>query len=348
MTSSQIKVSIIGASGYAGGELLRLLLAHPNVEVSQATSESHLGEFVYQQHPNLRKRTTLKFTSREVLEPCDVLFTALPHGESQKHIDQYAAIAPKIVDLAADFRVHDANLYKKYYGEDHHAPAWLERFVYGLPELHRQEMLTASYISGVGCNATAANLALLPVLKAGLLDIEKPVIVDIKVGSSEAGQSPNPGSHHPERSSVIRTFSAYGHRHTAEVIQELGLPNVHLTMTSVDLVRGALAAAHAFVKPGVGEKDLWKAYRGWAESEPFVRVVKDRRGIYRVPEPKILAGTNYVDVGFELDPDSGRVVCMAAIDNLMKGAAGSAVQAMNLICGFEETSGLDFSGLHPI
>ena len=266
----------------------------------------------------------------------------------RKHIDHYAALAPKIVDLAADFRIRDAALYRKYYGEDHHAPDWLSRFVYGLPELHRQEMGSASYISGVGCNATAANLALLPVLKAGLLDLEKPVIVDIKVGSSEAGQSPNPGSHHPERSSVIRTFSAYGHRHTAEVIQELGLQNVHLTMTSVDLVRGALAAAHAFVKPGVAEKDLWKAYRGWAENEPFVRVVKDKRGIYRVPEPKILAGTNYVDVGFELDPESGRVVCMAAIDNLMKGASGSAVQAMNLMCGFAETAGLEFSGLHPI
>ncbi len=348
MPSSPLHVSIIGASGYAGGELLRLLLGHPNVEVHQATSESHLGEFVYQQHPNLRKRTTLKFSSREVLEPCDVLFLALPHGESQKHIDQYAVIAPKIVDLAADFRLRDAALYRKYYGEDHLAPAWLPRFVYGLPELHRQEMCSGSYISGVGCNATAANLALFPLMKAGLLDLEKPVIVDIKVGSSEAGQSPNPGSHHPERSSVIRTFSAYGHRHTAEVIQELGLPNVHLTMTSVDLVRGALAAAHVFVKPGVAEKDLWKAYRGWAESEPFVRVVKDKRGIYRVPEPKILAGSNYVDVGFELDPESGRAVCMAAIDNLMKGAAGSAVQAMNLMCGFEETAGLEFSGLHPI
>ncbi len=343
-----LRASIVGASGYAGGELLRLLLGHPHVEVGQATSESHLGEFVYQQHPNLRKRTPLKFTSREVLEPCDVLFLALPHGESQKHIDQYAVMAPKIVDLAADFRLRDAALYKKYYGEDHHAPEWLARFVYGLPELHRQEMCTASYISGVGCNATAANLALLPVLKAGLIDVDKPVIVDIKVGSSEAGQTPNPGSHHPERSSVVRTFSAYGHRHTAEVIQELGLPNVHLTMTSVDLVRGALAAAHVFVKPGVAEKDLWKAYRGWAESEPFVRVVKDKRGIYRVPEPKILAGTNYADVGFELDPESGRVVCLAAIDNLMKGAAGSAVQAMNIMCGFGETEGLEFGGLHPL
>ena len=343
-----MKASIIGASGYAGGELLRLLLSHPEIEISQATSERHLGEYVYQQHPNLRKRTTLKFSSREVLEPCDVLFLALPHGESQKHIDQYAALAPKIVDLAADFRLRDPALYKKFYSEDHLAPQWLGKFVYGLPELHRQEMRSASYISGVGCNATAANLALLPVLKAGLADTDKPIIVDIKVGSSEAGQSPNPGSHHPERSSVIRTFSAYGHRHTAEVIQETGLSNVHLTMTSVDLVRGALAAAHVFVKPGVAEKDLWKAYRGWAEAEPFVRVVKDKRGIYRVPEPKILAGSNYVDVGFELDPDSGRVVCLAAIDNLMKGAAGSAVQAMNLMCGFEETAGLDFPGLHPI
>jgi N-acetyl-gamma-glutamyl-phosphate/LysW-gamma-L-alpha-aminoadipyl-6-phosphate reductase len=148
-------------------------------------------------------------------------------------------------------------------------------------------MRSASYISGVGCNATAAILALYPLVKDGLLDTGKPVIVDIKVGSSEAGASPNPGSHHPERSSVIRTFSAYGHRHTAEVIQELGLPDVHLTMTSVGLVRGALAAAHGFVKPGVAEKDLWRAYRLWSNSEPFVRLVKDRRGIYRVPEPKI-------------------------------------------------------------
>jgi len=343
-----IKASIIGGSGYAGGEVLRLLLDHPQVTVGQATSESHLGEYVYQQHPNLRKRTQLKFSSRSVLEPCDVLFLALPHGEAQKEIEHYAGLAPKIVDLSADFRLKDMALYKKYYEGEHAAPGWLGKFVYGLPELHRAEMQSASYISGVGCNATATILALLPLVKNNLLDPARPVIVDIKVGSSEGGQSPNPGSHHPERSSVVRTFSAYGHRHTAEVIQELGLSNVHLTMTSVDLVRGALAAAHAFVKPGVVLKDLWKAYRAFAESEPFVRLVKDSRGIYRVPEPKILAGSNYADVGFDLDPESGRVVSLCAIDNLMKGAAGSAVQAMNLICGFAETAGLEFSGLHPI
>jgi N-acetyl-gamma-glutamyl-phosphate/LysW-gamma-L-alpha-aminoadipyl-6-phosphate reductase len=132
------------------------------------------------------------------------------------------------------------------------------------------------------------------------------------------------------------------------VIQEMGLNDVHLSMTSVDLVRGALAAAHCFVKSGVAEKDLWRAYRGWVEAEPFIRLVKDKRGIYRVPEPKILAGSNYCDVGFDLDPATGHVVAMAAIDNLMKGAAGSAVQAMNLIFGFDETDGLEFPGLHPI
>jgi N-acetyl-gamma-glutamyl-phosphate/LysW-gamma-L-alpha-aminoadipyl-6-phosphate reductase len=343
-----LKVSIIGGSGYSGGELLRILLQHPQVEVQQATSDSHLGEYVYQLHPNLRKRTQMKFSGHDMVEPCDVLFLAMPHGESQEKIDKYAQIAPKIVDLAADFRLRDEALYQRFYGEKHKAPGWMNKFVYGLPELHRAEMKSASYISGVGCNATAANLALLPLVKAGLLDTGKPIIVDIKVGSSEAGASPNPGSHHPERSGVIRTFSAYGHRHTAEVIQELDLNDVHLTMTSVDLVRGALAAAHAFLKPGVAEKDLWRAYRGWAENEPFVRLVKDKRGIYRVPEPKILAGSNYCDVGFDFDPSSGRVVAMAAIDNLMKGAAGSAVQAMNLICGFDETSGLEFPGLHPI
>lgn len=343
-----IKVSIVGASGYAGGELLRILLEHPGVEIGQVTSESHMGEFIYQQHPNLRKRTNIKFVSQEVLEPCDVLFLALPHGESQNRIEKYAALGTKIVDLSADFRLHDLSLYKQYYEHDHAAPNWVSKFVYGLPELHRAEMKAASYISGVGCNATAANLALLPLVQAGILNTAKPVIVDIKVGSSEGGQTPNPGSHHPERSSVIRTYAPYGHRHTAEVIQELGIADMHLTITSVDLVRGSLAAVHAFVKEGVTEKDLWKIYRAYAEREPFVRLVKDRRGIYRVPEPKILSGTNYVDVGFDLDIKTGRLVSMAAIDNLMKGASGSAVQAMNLMCGFEETAGLTFSGLHPI
>lgn len=345
---SRLKVSIVGGSGYTGGELLRLLLFHPGVEVAQATSESKAGEYVYQHHPNLRKRTPLQFVSQQALQPCDVLFLCLPHGESQKKIEHYLTLAPKLVDLSADFRLRDAALYKRWYGHDHTAPQHLAKFVYGLPELQREAMRSAQYISGVGCNATVSNLALLPLVKAGLLDPAQPIIVDIKTGSSEGGATVNAGSHHPEKSHSVRAYAPTGHRHTAEVIQELGLTNVHLSMTAVDMVRGATAAAHAFVKAGTTEKDLWKAYRAAYNAEPFVRIVKDRTGLHRVPDPKILAGSNYADVGFDLDAESGRVVSLAAIDNLMKGASGSAVQAMNLMCGFEETAGLEFPGLHPI
>ena len=341
-------VSIVGGSGYGGGELLRLLLGHPHVEIKQATSRTHLGEYVYQVHPNLRKRTQLKFSDPAQLEPVDVLFLAQPHGQAQHNIDQLAGLAGKIVDLSADFRLRSAADYEKWYGEPHAAPAWLSKFVYGLPELRRAEISSANYVSGVGCNATASNLALLPLVKAGLIETSAPVIVEIKVGSSESGAEGNSGSLHAERANVIRTFSAFGHRHTAEVIQELGLTDISLTMTAVDLVRGVLATAHARVKPGVAMKDLWKAYRAVANENPFVRVVKEQRGIYRVPEPKILAGSNYADIGFDLDESTGHIVSMCAIDNLMKGASGTAVQCMNLMLGMNETTGLEFIGLHPI
>jgi N-acetyl-gamma-glutamyl-phosphate/LysW-gamma-L-alpha-aminoadipyl-6-phosphate reductase len=343
-----LKASIIGGSGYTGGELLRLLLFHPKIEVVQVTSRRRLGEFVYQTHPNLRGHTTLKFTSSEDLQPTDVLFSALPHGQAQKHIAEWAAVAEHIVDLSADFRLRDPAFYEQWYGQPHAAPEWLAKFTYGLPELHREELKETRYVSGVGCNATASVLSLAPLVQANLLNTERPVIIEIKVGSSEGGAEGNPGSHHPERSGVIRTFSPFGHRHTAEVMQELGLRDVSLTITSVDLVRGALATAHTTVQPNVKTKDLWKAYRTAAKENPFLRLVKARRGIYRVPEPKILAGSNYADLGFDLDESSGHAIAICAIDNLMKGAAGSAVQSMNLMLGFDETLGLEFPGLHPV
>ena len=342
------ELSIVGGSGYAGGELLRLLLKHPEVNVYQVTSESHAGQYVYQVHPNLRAQTMLQFTTLDQVEPCDVLFLALPHGEVQKQIEKFARFGGRIVDLSADFRLRDPATYARWYNNPHAAPAWLDKFVYGLPELHREELRTAKYVSGVGCNATATILALLPLVRANLLDASKPIIVDLKVGSSEGGNSPTLASHHPERSGVVRSFAPVGHRHTAEVEQELGLTNVHLAVTSVDLVRGALATVHAFVHAGTTEKELWRAYRAAYRDEPFVRIVKDRTGIHRYPEPKILAGSNYADVGFELDAATNRVVSICGIDNLMKGAAGTAVQAMNLMCGFDEKMGLEFSGLHPV
>ncbi len=343
-----MKVSIVGASGYVGGELLRLLLWHPHVTVAQATSRRLAGRYVYQTHPNLRGRTTLKFVHPDRLEPCDLLFLALPHGRAASTIERYSELAPRIIDCSADFRLQDPAAYKRWYGEDHPSPAWGERFVYGLPEVYREQLRGASYASGVGCNATVTNLALLPLVRAGLLDDTRPIVVDIKVGSSEGGAEATESSHHPERAGAVRSFSPVGHRHTAEVQQVTGLQQIHLSITSVEMVRGALATAHVFTKGNISDKDLWQAYRGFAKDEPFVRVVKERMGIHRFPDPKIVAGTNYADVGFALDETSGRVVSICAIDNLMKGAAGSAVQCMNLMGGFAETAGLEFPGLHPL
>jgi N-acetyl-gamma-glutamyl-phosphate/LysW-gamma-L-alpha-aminoadipyl-6-phosphate reductase len=343
-----VRVSIIGGSGYVGGELLRLLLFHPSVEVAQVTSERLAGKPITSTHPNLRGRTSLQYVPSSKVEPCDVLFLALPHGEAARRIEQFSQLAPRIVDCSADFRLRDGEAYARWYGEPHPAPEWLERFVYGLPELHREELQAANYVSGVGCNATATNLALLPLVRAGIADPTRDIVVEVKVGSSEGGAQASDSSHHPERSGAVRSFSPVGHRHTAEVMQECGLQRVHLSITSVELVRGALATAHVFPREPVSEKDLWRAYRSAYSNEPFVRIVRERQGTYRLPEPKILAGSNYVDVGFALDEGSGRVVSICAIDNLMKGAAGTAVQCMNLMCGFDEQAGLAFPGLHPV
>jgi N-acetyl-gamma-glutamyl-phosphate/LysW-gamma-L-alpha-aminoadipyl-6-phosphate reductase len=353
----RISASIVGASGYTGGELLRLLLSHPHVDVQQVTSERLDGQFVHFTHPNLRApgaagRIPLKFTASASLQACDLLFLCLPHGGAMGRIEAFAALAPRIVDLSADFRLREASGYDRWYGKPHAHPSWLAKFVYGLPELHRAAIAAASYVSGVGCNATATNLAIWPLAKAGLLDASRGVICEVKVGSSEGGAASSESTHHPERAGVMRSFAPTGHRHTAEVVQALALAgvstDVHLSATAVDNVRGVLATAHVFVRDGVAERDVWKAYRETYGKEPFVRIVKERTGVYRYPEPKILSGSNYADVGFELDSTTRRVVALCAIDNLMKGAAGTALQCANLMCGWGEGVGLEFPGLHPV
>lgn len=340
-----LRASIVGASGYGGGELLRLLLGHPGAEVKQATSRQHAGKFLHSVHPNLRGRTKVQFTTAEELEPCDVLFLAMPHGKSAERIEHYAKIGARIIDLSADFRLRDASAYEKWYGGwKHPAPQWLEKFVYGLPEFNREKLRGAQYASGVGCNATATNLALWPLARKGLIER---AVVEVKVGSSEGGADFSLASHHPERSGAVRSFSPTGHRHQAEMKQELGEFELHFSGTAVELVRGVLCTAHAFLKEPLDDKALWALFREAYSTEPFVRIVKDKQGVFRYPEPKILAGSNYCDVGFERDPLSNRVVVISAIDNLMKGAAGTAVQCMNLMCGLDERSGLEFFGLHP-
>ncbi len=347
---NKVKVSIVGASGYTGGELLRLLLFHPNVEVNQVTSESYTGKFVHKIHPNLRKSTTLKFVSVNELVDCDLLFLCLPHNSSQNKIEDFKKLAPKIIDLSADFRLKDNIEYEKWYGHKHSRPDLLNEFVYGIPELHREEMKKANYISSAGCNATASILGLYPLYKNGLVEEDRTVI-EVKAGSSEGGNKVNEGSHHPERSGVVRSYMPTQHRHTAEILQELSFGKkiqVHFSATAIDMVRGLLATCHVFLKENLQEKDIWKFYREAYSNEPFIRIVKESDGIYRYPEPKLLSGTNYCDVGFKKDEFSNRLVVVSAIDNLMKGAAGQALQAFNIMYGFDERTGLEFPGLHPI
>ena len=349
---SPLTVAIVGASGYTGGELLRLALSHPNLHVRQVTSERLDGQFVHFTHPNLRRRTQLKFVRAAAVEQCDLLFLGLPHGSAMSRIDQLAPLAERIIDLSADFRLREPTDYETWYGKAHANTQWLSKFVYGLPELHRADLASAKYVSGVGCNATATTLAIWPLANAGLIDTSRGIVCEVKVGSSEGGAAATESTHHPERAGVMRSFAPTGHRHTAEVLQALKLrdiaTDVHLSATAVDNVRGVLATAHAFVKPGTAEKDIWKAFRETYNHEPFVRIVKEKTGLYRYPEPKLLSGSNYADVGFEFDAKTNRVVCLCAIDNLMKGAAGTALQCANIMMGWDETLGLEFPGLHPI
>ena len=344
-----MKVGIIGAGGYAGGELLRLLLGHPEVREIVAGSESLAGKPVTAAHPNLRKRTDLEFVHYEDVTRCDVLFLSLPNGSHRA--DEFDGRAKLMIDLSSDHRLRDPKDYERWYGAAHPYPEKLDRFVYGIPELHRAEIKGAPRITGAGCNATATLLALLPLFTADVVDRTRPVAVECKVGSSEGGREASEDSHHPERAGIVRSFRPVGHRHTAEAEQELTLggvrPRVDLSVTAVEMVRGVLATAHVYLKSAAEDKDLWKIYRQQYASEPFVRIVKERSGIFRYPEPKLLAGTNFADVGFAVDPRGDRVVALCAIDNLVKGAAGNGVQAMNVALGIEETAGLGFVGLHP-
>jgi LysW-gamma-L-alpha-aminoadipyl-6-phosphate/LysW-L-glutamyl-5-phosphate reductase len=341
-----VKAVVVGGSGYVGGELLRLLLRHPNVEVQQVTSDSMAGKAVGRAHPNLRRATDLQFAPHSARAAADVTFLATPHGESMTTMPEVLANGGIVIDLSADFRLHDPALYPTYYHTPHPHPELLAEAAFGLPELHREQIRSARLIAVPGCIATASILALHPLTSAGILD-GRPVVVDAKTGSSAGGQDPGRAGTHAERSGVIRAYAAAGHRHTAEIEQETGLP-VALSCHAVEAVRGILATAHGFVKRPVDEKELWRIYRSAYGREPFVRIVHESDGIHREPEPKILTGTNFCDLGFATDPHAGRVVVLSAIDNLMKGAAGNAVQCLNVRAGWPETTALDFLGLHPL
>lgn len=338
-----ISVGVVGGAGYIGGELLRILSGHPEVDITAVTSTRLAGRRVDGTHPNLRGRLDLTYVAPERLPECDVLFLTASMGTDADRRRALVARAKHVYDLSPDLRLTDPDRYRAFYGE-HPAPELLGTAVRGLPEADRAALRTADLVSVPGCMATAAILALRPLALAGLLVPE--VTVDGRVGSSGSGAAAGEMNLHAERSGVLRVFAPLNHRHQAEIAQATGL-DVRMTATGVDAVRGVQVLCRATASRDLTEADVRAAYRAAYAAEPFVRVVTYKRGNYRLPEPKILIGSNYCDAGFALDPADGRLLLVGALDNLVKGGAGNAVQCLNIRMGWDESLGLDFPGLHP-
>jgi N-acetyl-gamma-glutamyl-phosphate/LysW-gamma-L-alpha-aminoadipyl-6-phosphate reductase len=340
-----IRVAVVGAAGYIGGELLRLLIGHPEVEKVSAVSSRFPGKRVDGVHPNLRSATDLVFCTADEVEECDTVFLATPHRTAMTQIDHWIGRAKQVVDLTADFRLDDTEVYRRYYGTEHAAPHLLGDFVPGIPELHRDRLRGADLVSVPGCMAVAGVLALHPLVAEDL--VEPMARFDARTGSSGSGATAGEANLHAERSGAMRVFAPTGHRHEAEISRHLGIPAT-MTATGVEAVRGLQTICHATLRPGVDASAVRRAFRKHYQDEPFIRLVAHRRGIFRYPEPKILLGSNFCDVGYAVDEEAGRLVTIAALDNLMKGGAGNAVQCLNIRMGWPESLGLTFPGLHPV
>lgn len=350
-----MKVGIVGGSGYVGAELLRLLLRHPEAEITAVVSRKKAGDYVFRTHPNLRGLTYLKFIPLDLsylAGNCQLVFTALPHGSSASLIPNLLDRGLKVIDMGADFRLRNGDAYPQWYGWEHPQPGLLTEAVYGLPELHREEIKSARLVACPGCMATATILALYPALKDAAIEKDR-IAVDVKIGSSGAGTKPTLALVHAERSGGVRPYKTVGHRHIAEIEQELSAcaaTEIKLGFSphAVNMVRGILATVHCFMSKPLVAQDVWKAYRASYQNEPFVRLVRDRKGLYQLPDPKVVSGSNFCDIGFEIDSHANRLVLFSAIDNLMKGASGQGVQCLNIMLGIDERTALDSPGFHPM
>lgn len=348
-----MNVGVVGASGYVGGETLRLLVNHPKVEVTMVTSRQHMGEYLHRVQPSLKGFTDLKFSELDynrITDKCDLVFTAVPHGTATEIVKALYDRGIRVIDLSADYRLHDPSAYGKWYGWEHPHPDYLDNSVFGVPELHREEIRTARLVSCPGCMAVTAVLALAPLVRHDMIDTEH-IVVDSKIGSSGAGSGS--GTAHAMRAGVIRPYKPAKHRHTGEIEQELsqvaGKPiKVSMSPHAVDVVRGILCTNHTFMKKDIDEKELWRTYRSAYGEEKFVRLIRDKKGLYKFPDPKFLVGSNFCDIGFDIDADNNRLVALSASDNLMKGAAGSAIQNMNVMAGYDEMDGLRYTPLTPV
>lgn len=340
----KIKASIVGGSGYGGSELLRFLLYHPNVEIISVTSRTHVGQKVCSVHKNLAKLTDLKFEEidiEEIAKKSDVVFFAMPHGIAMDLIPKIIK-KTKIIDLSGDFRLKNSKDYKEYYNFEHKFPNLLDKFVYGLTEINRNLIKKSDYVACPGCFPTGALLALIPLAKKGLLPDY--IVIDSKTGSSGSGSTPSAATHHPARANNIKAYKILSHQHEPEIQQELKKINnsdlsISFVAHSVPTVRGIFTTVHFSSKKPIRNNDLREIFTSYYKDSFFVRIVDDS------PENSFVCGTNFADIG--IFAKGNKVIVMSAIDNLVKGAAGQAIQNMNLMFGLDEKTGLEFSGMNP-
>ncbi|MDB4953126.1 MAG: N-acetyl-gamma-glutamyl-phosphate reductase [Myxococcales bacterium] len=350
--AKRFKAAIIGGSGYGGAEMARRLLMHPDVELVRVASIDHVGEPLGAVHPNLDGATDLNFEDLSPVDAargCDVALLALPHKVTAAKVPELIAAGVKIVDMSGDFRLRDAAVYEKFYGAKHPHPELLGTFVYGLPELNRAEIKKAKYVASPGCFATTIELALLPLAQAGMLDGAVVHVMGI-TGSSGSGIAPQAGTHHPSRAGNLKTYKPLEHQHVPEIVQTLGDAggkNVELRFVPVSapLTRGIFATCFVELPADVDAGRLAALFDERFKREPFVR-----RPQKRLPEVVAVAGSNYAEVGFAVGPVAGgkrTVTCFSAIDNLIKGGAGQAIQNMNLVLGCDEKASLEDVGNWP-
>jgi len=341
-----IKIGIIGATGYTGVELLRLLAAHPQAEVIDITSRQETGREVVDIFPNLRGHYDLKFLSPDEVNfsACDVVFSATPNGVAMRHAQSILDQGIKFIDLSADFRLQDIDIWEQWYGMDHQAKALVDSAVYGLPEMNRENIINADLIACPGCYPTASQLALYPLLKHNLIKPE--IIIDAKSGVSGAGRKESIDNLLAESADSIKAYAVNGHRHLPEILQGLNaIADQNLSLTFVPhlmpIIRGILVTAYADLTDST--VDLHLLYNEFYSDEPFVDVLPTDVS----PQTRSVRGSNICRINVFKPQDANKVVVLAAEDNLVKGAAGQAIQCMNLCCGINEVAGLDSVPLLP-
>ncbi|HZK42930.1 MAG TPA: N-acetyl-gamma-glutamyl-phosphate reductase [Syntrophomonadaceae bacterium] len=343
------KIGIVG-DGYTAADLLRILAGHPHFKPVCIFSTENIGRRIDEVYPHLRGFSDLVCQAGDVellKNTCDAVFLALPHGLSVPIVEELIPAGVRCVDLGADFRLKDAAIYEKYYEKVHERPDMLAEAIYGLPELYREEIKNTKLVANPGCFPTGAILPLAPLLSSGLIE-EKGIVIDAKTGVSGAGKSLRESSMFCEVNEGIKAYAVGTHRHGPEIAQELSFAagkkaNIIFIPHLVPMNRGILTTIYAKLEPGIKAPQIRQALEDYYSEERFVRILPD--GL--MPHTKWVYGSNFVDIGIYVDDENGNVILVSAIDNLVKGATGQAIQNLNLMLGIDEKCALDFAGVHP-